>query len=282
MNMFPIRKHYIPTSRGLIHAQESGHGDRTLVLLTITSFGGVLLDRVLPALAARGWRVVALDLMGYGRSDKRDTDWLVEDFADNIQEAIQHAGIVATGLVCGHFSSWIGIEIAGRPGTGLGGLLLDGTPYFSAERRAKGLAAPPAAARTWQGDGRHAVDYWKTAYGLLAKLNPDFVLPEVPDARFRERYLALLEATMFEPGTMEAAHRFDIDAALARLSLPVRLMCSDTDWNLPHHATLKAALPQASEQRLSGVHPLHDLRDTDRSLEYVDCVDAFFREVLRS
>ena len=232
MKPYPIRKHYIPTSRGLVHAQDCGSAERTLVLLSVTSFGGVLLDRVLPQLAARGWRVVGLDLMGYGRSDKRDTNWRVEDFADNVREALRNTGIVPAGLVCGHFSSWIGIAIAGRAGTGLSGLLLDGTPYFGPERRAAGLAAPATPPKTWHADGRHAVEYWKTAFALLAKLDPGFVLPEVPNARLRERYLALLEATMFEPGTMEAANRFDIDAALRELSLPVRLMCSDTDWNL--------------------------------------------------
>ena len=278
--MKPPGKFYIPTSRGLVHAQERGDGEATLVILTVTSFGGVVLDAVLPALAERGWRVLALDLMGYGRSDKRNRVWLVEDFADNLLEALAAVDVVPDGLVCGHFSSWIGIEIARRAPPGLAGLMLDGTPYFAAERRATNLANPPAPPRSWDVEGSHALGYWKMAHGLLQKLDPDFVLPAVPDQRFRERYLALLEATMYEPGTMDAANRFDIDRALAALSLPVLLTCSDDDWNLPHQATLKAALPAAREHRFPGVHPLHDLTRGDRSAEYVACVDAFFRTVL--
>lgn len=278
--MKPAGKFYIPTGRGLVHAREHGQGDKTLVIITITSFGGVLLDGVLPALADLGWRVLALDLMGYGRSDKRGGAWLVEDFADNMQDALEAYGVVPTGLVCGHFSSWTGIEIARRKPAGLAGLMLDGTPYYDAARRAANLAQPQVPPVAWDVAGSHAQAYWDKTWRLMHRLNPDFVMPAVPDQRLRERYIQLLEVSAFEPGTIEAANRFDIDCALADLALPILLTCSDTDWNLPHHATLKAALPTAREHRFRGVHPLHDLTPGDRSAEYVACVDAFFRPLL--
>ena len=80
-----LRKRYVETSRGLVHVQEAGNkGAPALVLITLTSFAAPLLDGVLPALAEHGWHALALDLMGYGRSDKRDGHWMVEDFADNM------------------------------------------------------------------------------------------------------------------------------------------------------------------------------------------------------
>ena len=107
-----LAKRYVETSRGLVHLQEAGAGGRALVLTTLTSFSAPLLDQVLPALADLGWHAIALDLMGYGRSDKRDTHWLVEDFADNVLEAIVACEAEPFGLAFGHFSSWVGIEIA--------------------------------------------------------------------------------------------------------------------------------------------------------------------------
>ena len=279
-----IRKRYVETSRGLVHLQDCGSGDRTLAVLSLTSFGGVIVDRLLPSLARRGWHVLALDLMGYGRSDRRDTAWRVEDFADNVEEALSELGVAPVALVCGHFSSWTGIEIAGRHRPSLRALVLDGTPRFDAVRRAAGLAAPTPAPIAWTADGSHAVDYWKRAYGIVSRLDPGSALPEggrVPSARFREACLAVLESLAFEPGTMDAANRFEIERKLAEVNVPVLLTCGEGDWNFAHHAGLLADLANARERRFTGMHPLHDLERPERAIEYADVVCDFLEATLR-
>lgn len=274
-------RRYVATDRGDIHLAEAGQGHNSLVLLSITSFGGVLLDQALPLLAARGYHVYALDLMGYGRSDRRTDVWRVEDFADNIEQALDRLEVVPRGLVCGHFSSWTGIEIAARGQAGLRGLVLDGTPIIPIATREANKLKPPAPPAPWTEDGAHALAKWNMVYRLIKRLDPDMVLEPSPGMKFRQAYLALLESVSFDPGTMDAATWFDIEQKLPRVAVPTLVMCSDHDWNLPHQPAILAGLPDARELRFTGTHPLHQLSRPERALEYVEPVDAFFRSLPR-
>jgi len=276
-----IRKHYVETSRGLVHVQETGTAVSrpTLALVTLTSFASPLLDTVLPGLARRGWRALALDLMGYGRSDKRQGHWQVEDFADNIVEAVAACGVTPFGLVCGHFSCWTGIEIAARRPRvwpALQGLLLDGAPRYNAEERARMQADGPPAPQPWDVQGGHALAYWNKVWRILHQLAPDVPLAAVPSQRLREAVMCLLEASVHEPNTALAAAHFAIEERLPLVDLPTLVMCSDTDWNLRHFDAIVAALPQPRPLRLAGVNPLHDIGAPERGDEYAAHLHAFF------
>ncbi|WP_373987309.1 alpha/beta fold hydrolase [Duganella sp. BuS-21] len=271
-----MSRRYVETDRGDIHLAEAGAGDNTLVMLSITSFGGVLLDQALPQLAARGYRVLALDLMGYGRSDRRTDVWRVEDFADNIVQALERLEVTPRGLVCGHFSGWTGIEIASRGHPGLQGLVLDGTPIIARATREANKLKPPAPPAPWTEDGAHAVAKWKMVYGLIKKLDPHMILEASPSMKFRQAYLALLESVSFDPGTMDAATWFEIEEKMPLVRQPTLVMCGDYDWNLPHHPAIVAALPDAREVRFADTHPLHELSRPDRAAEYVEQLDRFF------
>ena len=278
--MSKIYKRFVETAAGHVHVQEAGSGPRTLVLLSITSFGGALVDRVLPGLAELGYRAMAIDLMGYGRSDKRDKDWFVETFADNVEEVLAVCDIGQFGLVCGHFSGWMGIEIAGRNRPALKALMLDGTPFISAETRRANLERGPVPSTVWTEDGTHAIEYWKRAYGILKKLNPAMTLNVQPEQKLREIYVALLESLIFEPNTMAAANHFDIENKLPLVNVPTMVMCGDFDWNLPHHEKFLAAIANSTNLRLPGVHPLHEFLKPERASEYVAHVHQFFKPLL--
>lgn len=271
-----IRKSYVETSRGLVHLQECGSGPRSIALTTITSFGTALLDVALPLLAERGYHALAFDLMGYGRSDKRDGHWLIKDFADNLEEAFASRGVAPQAMVFGHFSAWTGAEIASRHPAHLKALLLDGTPYFTADRRAALKAQGLQPPIEWDVAGSHALEYWNRSYRIIQQLDPDTPLKPVPSQKYREAYMALLEAKSYEPDTMAAAMEFDIDPRLAKIAVPTLVMCSDTDWNLPHHSTILDAVPGATEHRWTGPHPLHQIDRPERAVEYVDVLDQFF------
>jgi pimeloyl-ACP methyl ester carboxylesterase len=279
----PVQKRYVETARGLVHVQEAasaaGPGAPTLVLVTPTSFASPLLDTVLPGLASRGWHAVALDLMGYGRSDKRQGHWRVQDFADNVIDATAACGVAPFGLVCGHFSCWPGIDIlARRPAVwpGLRGLVLDGAPRYTAEQRAQMLADGPPPPQPWDEQGTHALAYWNKVWRILHRLTPDVPLDAVPTQRFREAVMCLLEASVYEPNTAVAGAHFTLEDKLPLVDLPTLVMCSDTDWNLPHFDAIVAALPQPRPLRLPGVNPLHDIGAPQRGVEYAAHLHGFF------
>ena len=285
MSRHRLHKRYVETSRGLIHLQESGQGQPALVLVTLTSFSAPLLDHVLPALADLGWHALALDIMGYGRSDKRDTHWLVEDFADNILEAIAACGVDPVGLACGHFSSWMGIEIAGRRIHGvaalpsLRGLSIDGTPRFTPEQRAERLAAGAPAPTLWDEQGSHAQWYWDKVWRIIHKIDPTRALDPIPTERFRNAVMALMEASVYEPNTALAATSYPLEQKLPLIDLPTLVMCSDTDWNLPDHDHIVAALKDARPLRLAGVNPIHAVDAPERGVEYAEHLHRFFSSI---
>ena len=278
MPLHPLSKHYVDTSRGQIHVQQAGAADAPVVMLvTLTSFAAPLMGGVLTGLAQRGWRAMALDLMGYGRSDKRSDHWLVEDFADNLLEAIAATGVQPAGLVCGHFASWTGIEIASRRALpSLRGLVLDGTPRYTAEQRAQMQADGLPAPTPWDEAGGHALTYWQKVWRILHRLTPDVALDRVPTQRFREAVMCLMEASVYEPNTALSAARFELELKLPLVDLPTLVVCSDTDWNLPHHDAIVAALPRPQPLRLPGVHPIHALDAPERADEYAAHLHGFF------
>ena len=282
-----LHKRYVDTARGLVHVQDAGSVQApALVLVTLTSFSAPLLDSVLPALARLGWRALALDLMGYGRSDKRVGHWLVDDFADNVLEAIGACGVAPVGLVCGHFSSWTGIEIAsrrapdGRPVLpSLRGLVLDGTPRFNPEQRAERLAEGPPEPTPWEEAGSHALAYWQKVWRIVHQLDPERPLARVPSQRFRDAVMALMEASVYEPNTAMAAAHFEIETKLSAIELPTLVMCSDTDWNLRHHDWVVAGLAGPRPLRLDGVNPLHGIDSPGRGGEYAVHLNDFFASI---
>ena len=152
------RRYFVDTADGFIHVQDCGESDaeRVVAFVSITSFGGVLLDRVLPLLAGRGYRVLAFDLMGYGLSDKRRDTWLIPRFADNLAQAVALTGSVPGGYVFGHFAGLVGVEYAARRTRGLRGLVLDGTPLVDVERQRNFDPAALPAPIAWTEDGAHA------------------------------------------------------------------------------------------------------------------------------
>jgi len=273
-----ITKAFAQTSHGDIFVQEVDGGGPVIALVSITSFGSALVDQALPLFAQRGYRALALDLMGYGRSDKQREAWPIARYADSIEEALGALGVDRATLVTGHFSGLTGVELAARQCPIVERLVLDGTPYRTAEERAALIRKGPPVPVAWQEDGSHAVDHWKHFLHLIKLLNPGLVLPEAPDPRFRHAYMALLEVFAFGPNTMDALTGFAIERKLPEIEVPTLLLTSDTDWNRTTHARFREAIAHAGEHAFPGVHPMHDIFRPERAVEYVDVIEAFVRE----
>ena len=278
---FKIRKHYVETDRGLIHVQEAGSGPKTLAFINITSWGSVLMDTALPLLAERGYRALNMDIMGYGRSDKRDDGpWYIESFTDNMEQALAGAGVKPAGIVTGHMAGLIGIEFGCRAAPELKGLVIEGTPIHPPEMREANRTNPPAPPTVWSEDGAHAVDYWKRIYGLIKRLDPAFELPANPSRKLRQAYITYLEVGCFEPSTLFGVAHYDAEKKLTEIAVPTLSMCGETDWNAQYQTKIMSLLKNGSEIRWKGPSPLHMMSGPDRSAEYVDAIDKFFAPLI--
>lgn len=74
--------------------QEAGpSGGPTVVLIHGLASDSDTWDRALPPLAERGVRVIAVDLLGHGRSDRPTGSYLLDDFAASLDAFFSAAGI---------------------------------------------------------------------------------------------------------------------------------------------------------------------------------------------
>jgi pimeloyl-ACP methyl ester carboxylesterase len=72
-----------------------------IVLLHGLASDAETFDRAIGPLAARGLRVLALDLIGHGQSDKPDRSYLLDDFAESVRDFLDVLGI-GSATLCGH------------------------------------------------------------------------------------------------------------------------------------------------------------------------------------
>jgi pimeloyl-ACP methyl ester carboxylesterase len=277
MGAVTIRKAYVGTSRGDVHCRFAGDGI-PLVLLQLTPRASEQFEPSLDLFAAAGYRCVAIDLMGYGRSDKRDGAWSVPDFADNVREALSVLDIVPRALVAGHFSSLIALEMRVHLDVPIAALVLDGTPAWlphEREDRRRSFREPPP----WCSDGSHWPGFWDFAWGFMKRQEPALVLDATSEPCIRMVTAALLEA-VFPP--MPAAAMFDYDPLplLARVKVPVLAITSRTDSLRACHARVIEAVPGATGHEFDSVHPLYQLAQVDRAGEYVAVVTDFLSRSL--
>jgi len=113
----------------LLHVREWGDGDRAAVLLHGFMGSSDSWWRVGPALAETGWRVLALDLPGHGRSP-RDPRLAVPRAARAVVATLRARSVAAPGLAVGH--SYGGVVLAAareelRPARAV---LVDAVPRF--------------------------------------------------------------------------------------------------------------------------------------------------------
>jgi pimeloyl-ACP methyl ester carboxylesterase len=78
-----------------IHYDEFGSGDRPIVLIHGLLMNNRMFDRLAPELAERGNRVITVDLLGHGRSDRPPemTHYSILFFAEQIVGLLDHLGI---------------------------------------------------------------------------------------------------------------------------------------------------------------------------------------------
>ena len=77
------RRSYVDTTFGQIHVTEQGAGPAVLLMHWVP-LSGRMYEAELPYFAKAGRRAIAVDLMGFGRSDRREGVWSVEQHADCI------------------------------------------------------------------------------------------------------------------------------------------------------------------------------------------------------
>ncbi len=272
-----VSKGYIATSQGDLHFRQCGNG-KPLILLHLLAQAGTMYEPVLPLFARQGFKAIAVDLMGYGRSDKRTGHWMVEDFADNVLDALDQIGVVPKYLVGGHFTAMIAVEMALRRPDCVRAMVLDGVPAWDADLRSRLQATNSAAEVTWDADGDSARQQWITMLQHVQRLDPRADVVTANEPALLDIFIGSLAMTA-RPGTAEAFFAYPLIDRLARIAAPVLVLGSPTDTLRPWHDAAVAQLPDVRTHIFDDVHPLYRISpDTDRR-GYAEALCRFFSTV---
>ena len=271
--MRPI-KAYVSTPRGQIHYRHltEDASAPALVLLHWTPGCGRMYEAIMPAFAARGYSVYAPDHMGMGRSDAREGDWSIAEFADAMSAALRALRLERVLLVAGHMSAAVGTELILRSPGLVEKVVLDGCPAWTAEERAALLARLHVPKPAIKPDGSHKTLPWDRAVFALKEWNRRF---EATDETAIDVYLMAidyLEMKFNSPAS--AICRFDLRARLPALDLPILVLTAQEEGLRPQHEVVMGIIRDAREHCFPGEHPLVA---AGRGEEYVDVIDGFFR-----
>lgn len=114
---FPFAPHYVEVDGLRVHHLDEGPADAPVVLLLHGEPSWSYLYRwMIPVLVDAGLRAVAIDLVGFGRSDKPATreDYTYQSHVDWTWGAIEAIGLTDITLVCQDWGGLIGLRLVGE------------------------------------------------------------------------------------------------------------------------------------------------------------------------
>jgi pimeloyl-ACP methyl ester carboxylesterase len=105
-----MRRDFLDTPFGQIHYATEGSGESVL-LLHQTARSMNEYEQVIP-LIAKKYRVIAMDTLGYGDSDKPNRCPTIANYAETVLMLIDTLGLSKISIVGHHTGAYIGVEVA--------------------------------------------------------------------------------------------------------------------------------------------------------------------------
>ncbi|MFZ9477710.1 MAG: alpha/beta fold hydrolase [Steroidobacteraceae bacterium] len=264
-----IPKAYAQTRHGQVHYRRLGEGSQRVLLIHWLPLSSRMYQHVMPILAARGCDVLAVDLLGYGRSDPRPELWSMADWAASVAEVAESLGFTEALVVGGHSGSCVAVELAiGFPKI-VSRLVLDGCPVLTPQLRATFKAMQRQLRPAPDATGAHESLVFRTVRTTYEHYLPGFeVTPESIEVLW-PAMIDYLETDFVSSAAISAD--YELEPRLALVRQPLSLLTADTDTLVGSFAQVCALRPDARAHKFSGHHPLHEAA---RALEYVAAITA--------
>lgn len=281
MSIATMRRHYADGAHGQIHLTELGVGD-PLILLHWAPSNARQYEAQIPAFARRGFRVIAVDIPGYGRSHKEAAGWSCAEMAAEIAVALGRFGIARGYALGGHLSAAIVAELAIAEPARWPRIVLDGSPTLTSEEMSHLMGRFAGLSPALSASGAHKSFVWDMTERFLGEWDPNYaVTAETLPVQYA--YMADYLQMGFAPiaafidpanskrgglGTYRAIERWPL------IEAEVLAMTAEREALRPGHARAVSLLKHPREHCFAGSHPL---MDATRCEEYVGVVSAFLR-----
>ena len=277
--VMPLRVGFADTLSGQLHFRACGAGP-DIVLLPWAPASARMYDPVLPHLARAGFRAIAFDLAGTGRSHKNCRNWTVQQYAADVLEACGSLHTVPYTVIGGRLGASVAVEMLLASPAQVTGAVLDGVAGLAPEELRKMTLPTSGLSPRIAADGAHRSFAFDVTVRMLKDWDPGFeltqeTLPVVYE--FMRDYLELGYEGVVAGVEAEARggkQSYDVLARLGEVSQRVLVMTSDTD-NLA--TAYNRALERARNSRGHKFVGNHPVLTPARAAEYAQVLVSFAR-----
>ena len=235
-----MRRGYVDTTRGQMHYRETGKGHP--IVLVHQALRSSLEYRLVEPFLSDTWRVISVDLMGYGDSDMPERPHFVSDHAARLREFADGMGLKRFVIGGHHTGANIVLEFAAAYPKHVEALILSGPAVIIGEKEKKNLVDKMSAIQypAPKADGSHLLPIWRE--GLVSS----FDVPRIPASEVDLLHDFFLEQIKVGPRRKEAhiaAFSHDALASASRVKAPTLIIIGKNDmWSCARGAELKGAL----------------------------------------
>ncbi|MDJ0674736.1 MAG: alpha/beta hydrolase [Calothrix sp. MO_167.B42] len=173
-----IKRAFLDTEDGQILYRIGGEGE-PLLLLHMNPRSSDEFRELMP-IFAENRLVIAMDLMGFGDSDKPPRMYTIADYAKNAIALFDELGIKKASIFGNHTGAFVAGEVAAAYPERVEKLVLGNVPGFGEEGKAK-LSQLLDAGFKIKEDGSHLMERWlaRSRYVGSAELNHRWVLDDL-------------------------------------------------------------------------------------------------------
>jgi len=158
-----MKRGYVDVPEGQVHYREEGLGE-VIILLHMASSSGNEFSRIIPYLSGK-YRAIAIDLLGFGESDKPPRKYSIEDHTRTVFQVMDALKIEKATPVGGHAGAKIGLEMAVTNPDRVEKLIMFGLSFLSTEKDFKDYeiwrSDPAFQPVELHPDGSHLMEWWR-------------------------------------------------------------------------------------------------------------------------
>jgi pimeloyl-ACP methyl ester carboxylesterase len=173
------KRAFLDTEDGQIHYRVGGEG-KPLLLLHMNPRSSDEFCELMPIFAQQGRKVVAMDLIGFGDSDKPPRLYSVQDYAKTAIALLDELGIEQTDILGNHTGAFVSGEIAAAYPDRVNKLILCNVAGFGEVGKSQ-LMERFEEGFVIQEDGSHLMNRWlaRSRYVGSAQLNHRWVIDDL-------------------------------------------------------------------------------------------------------
>jgi pimeloyl-ACP methyl ester carboxylesterase len=265
-----VRRGYLDTDFGQLHFRAAGTGAQKLLLIHQIPNSSAMFEPVLRLLADRGFQAVAIDLAGYGASDKPSAEPSIEGYSSHVLTVFEHFGWEAAVVFGQHTGGSVAAQFAASYPQRVSALIL-GAPMVLTEQQLVERAArfrEPLELPELRRDGGHILEMWRRRLGYPM---PSFDLKRVNEAFTN----SMCYWNSMYDGT-NAAVRHDLSKLLPELRMPTLIVTGSEDQQKAFTPTIRDLRPDFRYVTIQGASSyVH----AEKPQEWVDAVSRFVDEM---